>query len=62
MTAREFFDKVVALRVNQKGFFSTTKGDPMHSHYYSESKRLEGEIDKEIERVQSIINSENNLT
>lgn len=56
MTTKEFFDKVVAMRAAQKGFFSTAKGDPAHGKYYVESKRLEAEIDAEIQRVNNIIN------
>lgn len=56
MNARQFFDKVVAMRAAQKGFFSTAKGDPAHSKYYTESKQLEDEIDLEIQRVNNILN------
>ena len=56
MTPREFFDKVAAMRAAQKGFFSTVKGDPAHGKYYAESKKLEAEIDAEIQRVNNIIN------
>ena len=55
MNARQFFDKVVAMRAAQKGFFSTVKGDHAHGKYYAESKRLEAEIDAEIQRVNDII-------
>ena len=49
MTPREFFDKVVAMRDAQKRFFRS------HSRFdLQESKRLEREIDKEIERVAAI--------
>lgn len=56
MNARQFFDKVAAMRAAQKGFFSTVKGDPAHSKYYTESKQLEAEIDLEIQRVNNILN------
>lgn len=55
MNAREFFDKVAAMRAAQKGFFSTKKDDPAHQQFLVESKMLEKEIDNEIERVKSII-------
>lgn len=57
MNPREFFDKVAAMRAAQISFFSTSKGDAARSQYYDESKRLEAEIDKEIARVKSILNS-----
>lgn len=57
MQPREFFDKVAAMRAAQIGFFSTRKGDAARGKYYAESKRLEAEIDKEIARVKSILNS-----
>ena len=56
MTSRQFFDKVVAMRAAQKGFFSTAKGDPAHGRYYTKSKQLEAEIDAEIQRVNNILN------
>lgn len=59
MNAKEFFDKVSAMRAAQKGFFSTAKGTQEHGRYYAESKRLEEEIDAEIERVNNIMSSNN---
>ena len=51
MNAKEFFDKVVLMRKAQKEYFSTRSKD-----WLSESKRLEKEIDKEIERVSKLTN------
>lgn len=49
MNARQFFDKVVAMRKLQKEYFKT------RSHLTLEkSKAVEKEIDKEIKRVQDI--------
>ena len=56
MNAKEFFDKVAAMRAAQKGFFSTPRGDSAHGKYYAESKRLEAEIDAEIQKVNNILN------
>lgn len=50
MYANEFFDKVVQMREAQKKFFR------MHtSADLAASKKLEKEIDAEIERVQNIM-------
>lgn len=50
MDAKEFFDKVVQMREAQKKYFR------MHtSTDLSASKKLEKEIDAEIERVQNIM-------
>ena len=57
MTSRQFFDKVSAMRAAQRGFFSTPKGDPARGRYYAESKRLEEEIDSEIDRVNNLLKS-----
>lgn len=46
MNARQFFDLVSAMRVEQKLYFQTRD----RSHL-SESKRLEMQVDKEISRV-----------
>lgn len=49
MTPREFFDKVVAMRNAQKKYFmARTKSN------LEDAKRLEREIDDEINRVNSI--------
>lgn len=49
MNAKEFYDKVVAMRAAQKRYFETRSHD-----WLSKSKELEKEIDKEIERVNNI--------
>lgn len=49
MNAKEFYDKVVAMRAAQKRYFETRSYD-----WLSKSKELEKEIDKEIERVSNI--------
>ena len=55
MNAKDFFYTVAAMRRAQKGFFSTQRGDPAHSQYYSDSKRLEAEVDAEIDRVNRVL-------
>lgn len=50
MNAKEFFDKVVEMRAAQKRFFRTRITSDMH-----DAKKLEKEIDMEIERVRSIL-------
>lgn len=48
MDARKFFDTVVAMRKCQKAYFKYRRKSDL-----TESKRLEGMIDAEIERVQT---------
>lgn len=49
MTAKEFFNLVVKMRQMQKNWFKT------HNYMYLEqSKQLEKQVDKEIERVNKI--------
>lgn len=56
MDKKQFFEKVVQMRKAQKKYFSTPA-----SQYFAkqqaleESKKLEREIDKEIERVQKVL-------
>ena len=52
MKAREFFDLVVSLRQAQRDYFKTRKTDAL-----IESKRLEGLVDAEIDRVQKILDA-----
>ncbi len=52
MNARQFFDKVAAMRNAQKAYFKTRSGIAL-----SKSKALEGEIDAEISRVQAILDA-----
>ena len=51
MNAREFFEKVAAMRAKQKEYFATRSKEVL-----VESKQLEREIDNEIERVSKILN------
>jgi len=55
MTPKEFFDKVSRMRKAQKEYFRTRSGRAL-----SDSKRLEKEIDDEIERVNKVIEAKNN--
>lgn len=55
MTPKEFFDKVSRMRKAQKEYFRTRSGRAL-----SDSKRLEKEIDDEIERVEKVIEEKNN--
>lgn len=50
MNAREFFNKVAQMRSMQKEYFLTRSKTALQ-----ESKRLEREIDMEIERVEGIV-------
>lgn len=52
MKPREFFDLVVSLRQAQREYFKTRKTDVL-----IESKRLEGLVDAEIDRVQKILDT-----
>jgi hypothetical protein len=52
MKPREFFDLVVSLRQAQRDYFKTRKTDAL-----IESKRLEGLVDAEIDRVQKILDA-----
>lgn len=55
MRPREFFDKVSRMRKAQKEYFRTRS-----SRALSDSKRLEKEIDDEIERVNKVMEAKNN--
>lgn len=55
MTPREFFDKVSRMRKAQKEYFRTRSGRAL-----ADSKRLEKEIDDEIERVNKVMEEKNN--
>lgn len=55
MSPKEFFDKVSRMREAQKEYFRTRSGRAL-----SDSKRLEKEIDDEIERVEKVIEEKNN--
>ena len=55
MTPKEFFDKVSRMRKAQKDYSRTRSGRALN-----ESKRLEQEIDAEIERVRKVMEEKNN--
>lgn len=55
MDAKTFFDKVSQLRKAQKEYFRTRSGRAL-----TESKRLEKEIDAEIERVNKVMDDKQN--
>ena len=54
MSPKEFFDKVSRMRKAQKEYFRTRSG-----REFSDSKRLEKEIDDEIERVNKVVEAKN---
>ncbi len=53
MNAKEFFDTVAKMREAQKNYFKTRT-----SQYLTLSKKLEKEVDTEIDRVNNIINKQ----
>lgn len=55
MSPKEFFDKVSRMRKAQKDYFRTRSGRAL-----ADSKRLEKEIDDEIERVNKVVEAKNN--
>ena len=55
MSPREFFDKKSRMRKAQKEYFRTRSGRAL-----ADSKRLEKEIDDEIERVEKVMEKKNN--
>ena len=55
MNLKEFFDNVSRMREAQKEYFRTRSGRAL-----SDSKRLEKEIDAEIERVNKVMEEKNN--
>ena len=55
MSPKEFFNKVCRMRKAQKEYFRTRSGRAL-----SDSKRLEKEIDDEIERVNKVVEAKNN--
>lgn len=55
MSPKEFFDKVCRMRKAQKEYFRTRSGRAL-----ADSKRLEKEIDDEIERVEKVMEAKNN--
>lgn len=55
MSPKEFFNKVCRMRKAQKEYFRTRSGRAL-----ADSKRLEKEIDDEIERVNKVVEAKNN--
>ncbi len=55
MTPKEFFDKVSRMRKAQKDYCRTRSGRAL-----TDSKRLEKEVDDEIERVNKVISERQN--
>ena len=55
MSPKEFFNKVCRMRKAQKEYFRTRSGRAL-----ADSKRLEKEIDDEIERVNKVMEEMNN--
>lgn len=55
MNPKEFFNKVCRMRKAQKEYFRTRSGRAL-----ADSKRLEKEIDDEIERVEKVMEEKNN--
>lgn len=55
MAPKEFFDKVCRMRKAQKEYLRTRSGRAL-----SDSKRMEKEIDDEIERVNKVMEAKNN--
>lgn len=51
MNAREFFYLVAQMRATQRDYFATRDG-----HILRAARRLEKEVDAEIERVRRIVN------
>ena len=55
MSPKEFFDKVSRMRKAQKEYLRTRSGRAL-----TDSKRLEKEIDAEIERVNKVVEEKQN--
>lgn len=53
MNAREFFDKVCDMRMAQKTYFKTR--DP---HDLRVARKIEGDIDREIDRVRGLLHQQ----
>ena len=56
MNARQFFDKVAEMRLMQRAYFKNRDKDTL-----VECKRLESEIDREIDRVHLILKAKDAL-
>lgn len=55
MTHKQFFDIVKKMREQQKRYFQTRREDDL-----KESKRIEKEVDNEIDRVGKVLEEKNN--
>ena len=55
MDKKEFFEKVAQMRQQQKAFFNAQPSSKERKDALIASKRLETEIDQEIERVQAVL-------
>ena len=53
MNAREFFDKVVEMRMAQKTYFKTRDQFDLRV-----ARKIEGDIDREIDRVRGILHAQ----
>lgn len=53
MNAREFFDKVVEMRMAQKTYFKSRD-----QHDLRVARKIEGDIDREIDRVRGILHAQ----
>lgn len=53
----EFFAVVMKMREQQKMFFAMSSSNPQRSKVLDESRRLEGIIDREIQRTMSLKNA-----
>lgn len=63
MNAREFFNLVSAMRAAQRAYFrarKTKKDKEKVFDYLSQSMELEKRVDDEINRVENILNKQNN--
>lgn len=57
MTNKEFFYLVAQMRDAQKAYFKTKE-----RHVFMAARKLENEVDHEIERVRNIVNQEKYVT
>lgn len=56
MNAKEFFEKVAAMRYHQKRYFQTKSKDALEM-----SKKIERQIDDEIDRVNRVLTGQKSL-
>lgn len=63
MNAREFFNLVSAMRAAQRAYFRARKMKKDREKvfdYLSQSMELEQKVDNEIQRVENLLNKQNN--